>query len=92
MVWYALRYREWLTGRSLTLPVYRAGVRGQLTVTLGCCPPGSGGGGGLSLLRSPQPVPPCSRLLCWPGPCGPCAVHPSASHALSHTHWSGVLV
>ena len=28
MVWYALRYREWLAGRSLTLPVFRAGVKG----------------------------------------------------------------
>ena len=46
MVWYALPYREWLAGRSLTLPVFRAGVRGQLAVTLGCCTPGSGGGGG----------------------------------------------
>ena len=57
MVWYALRYREWLAGRSLTLPVFRAGVRGQLAVTLGCCPPGSGGGGVL-LLRSPPARPP----------------------------------
>ena len=46
MVWYALGYREWLAGRSLTLPVFRAGVRGQLAVTLGCCTPGFGGGGG----------------------------------------------
>ena len=91
-VWYALRYRERLAGRSLTLPVYRAGVRGQLAVTLGCCPPASGeGGGGMSLLHSPQPVPPCSRLLCWPGPSGPCAVRPSATHAQSHMHWLGVL-
>ena len=37
MVWCALRYREWLAGRSLTLPVFRAGVRGQIAVTLGCC-------------------------------------------------------
>ena len=44
MVWYALRYRGWLAGRSITLPVFRAAVRGQLAVTLGCCPPGSGGG------------------------------------------------
>ena len=29
MVWYALRYRERLAGRSLTLPVYRAGGRGR---------------------------------------------------------------
>ena len=47
MVWYGLRYRKWLAGRSLTLPVFRAGVRGQLAVTRGWCPPGSGGGGGL---------------------------------------------
>ena len=51
MVWYALRYREWLAGRPLTLPVFRAGVRGQLAATLGCCTPGSGGGGGGLLLR-----------------------------------------
>ena len=43
MVWYALRYREWLAGRSLTLPVFRAGVRGQQAVTL------KGGGGGQRL-------------------------------------------
>ena len=46
MVWCALRYWEWLAACSLTLPVFRAGVRGQLAVTLGCCPPGFGGGGG----------------------------------------------
>ena len=90
MVWYALRYREKLAGRSVTLGVYGAGVRGQLALTLGCCPPGSGGEG-RSLLRSFQPVHPCSRRLCWRGPCGPCAVRPSASHAKSHTHGSGVL-
>ena len=44
---------------SLTLPVFRAGVRGQLAVTLGCCPPGSGGGGGGGglLLHSPHQPP-----------------------------------
>ena len=41
MVWYALRYWEWLAGRSLTLPVFRAGVRGQHAMTWG--------GGGTSL-------------------------------------------
>ena len=93
MVWYALRYREWPAGRSLTLPVFMAGVRGQLAVTLGSCPPGSrGGGGGRCRCAHLQSVPPCSRLLCWPGPCGPCAVRPSATLALSHMHWSGVLV
>ena len=54
MVWYALRYREWLAGRSLTLHVFRAGVRSQLAVTLGCCPPGLWGGGGGLLLRTPH--------------------------------------
>ena len=62
MVWYALRYWEWLAGRSLTLPVFRAGVRGQLAVTLGCCTPGSGGvgggGGGLLLRTPPRPARP----------------------------------
>ena len=85
MVWYALRYREWLAGRSLTLPVFRAGVRGQLAVTLGCCPPGSWGGGGggcCCALPIDLPVPLCSCLLCWPGPCGPTAVRPCATHAL----------
>ena len=91
MVWYALRYREWLAGRSLTLPVFRAGVRGQPAVTLGCCTPGFGGGGGLrSPLRPARlpvllpPVPPpfpwslCCASLCQPKP--------------RHAHWSGVLV
>ena len=73
MVWCALRYQEWLAGRSLTLPVFRAGVRAQLAVTLGCCPPGSGGGGGGCCCAIPivLPVPPCSCLLCWRGPRGP---------------------
>ena len=65
MVWYALRYWERLAGRSLTLPVFRAGVRGQLAVTLGCCPPGFGGGGGgavaaLSPSTCPSPRAPAS--------------------------------
>ena len=63
MVWYALRYREWLAGRSLTLPVFRARVRGQLAVTLGCCPPDSWGGGGVvvaALTTSPSPRAPAS--------------------------------
>ena len=82
MVWYALRYREWLAGRSLTLPVFRAGVRGQLAVTLGCCPPGSWGGGCCYALpmcpaRPPVLLPPvlarslwslCSASLCHPCP------------------------
>ena len=57
MVWYALRYRERLAGRSLTLPVFRAGVRGQLAMTLGCWPPGSGGGGGAVAAHSPSTCP-----------------------------------
>ena len=77
MVWYSLRYREWLAGCSLTLPVFKAGIRGQLAVTLGCCTPGFGGG---EQLRSPllparplvllPPVPPpflwslCFASLC----------------------------
>ena len=82
MVWYALRYWEWLAGRSLTLPVFRAGVRGQLAVTLGCCTPGSGGGGGCSCaIPCVLPVPPCSCLLCCRCSCGPCAVRPCANQA-----------
>ena len=64
MVWYALRYREWLAGRSLTLPVFRAGVRGQLAVTLGCRTPGFGGGGVVAAL-SPSSYPsPRARASC----------------------------
>ena len=93
MVWYTLRYREWLAGRSLTLPVFRAGVRGQLAVTLGCRTPGFGGGGGCCcFLLIDLPVPPCSCLLCRHRSRGPCAVRPCANQAQSHAHWSGVLV
>ena len=58
MVRYALRYWEWLAGRSLTVPVFRAGVRGQLAMTPGCCPPGFwGGGGGVVAALSPSTCP-----------------------------------
>ena len=49
-----------------SLPVFRAGVRGQLAVTLGCCPPGFWGGGGegavaaLSPSTCPSPRAPAS--------------------------------
>ena len=48
MVWYGMPYgigSGWRAAPSPP-PVFRAGVRGQLAVTLGCCTPGSGGGGG----------------------------------------------
>ena len=93
MVWYALWYREWLAGRSLTLPVFRAGVRGQLAVTLGCCPPGSGGMGGAVAAQSPSTCPyPVLLAPVLPRSRGPCAVRPCATQALRHAHWSGVLV
>ena len=85
MVWYALRYQEWLAGRSLTLPVFRAGVRGQLAVTLGCYTPGSGGGGGL-LLRTPHRPARPPVLLPPVLPRGPCAVRPCANQAQRHAH------
>ena len=91
MVWYALRYREWLAGRSLTLPVFRAGVRGRGTQLLPSWLLG-GGGGCCCALPIDLPVPPCSCLLCWPGARGPCAVRPCATQALRHAHWLGVLV
>ena len=87
MVWYALRYRVCLAGRSLTLPVFRAGVRGQQAVTLGCCTPGSGVGGGCSCaIPCVLPVPPCSCRLCCRCSRGPCAVRPCANQAQSHAH------
>ena len=91
MVWYALRYREWLAGRSLTLPVFRAGVRGQLAVTLGRCSPGFGGGGGCAL-PFVLPVLPCSCLLCRRHSRGPCAVRPCANQTqdtrTGRAYWS----
>ena len=69
MVWYALRYREWLAGRSLTLPVFRARVRGRDTQLLPSWFWGGGGGGCCCALPIDLTVPPCSCLLCWPG-CG----------------------
>ena len=89
MVWYALRYREWLAGRSLTLPVFRAGVRGQLAVTRG--EGGSGPGGTSSLNKtyfnaSPDLAP---HLWCqnsWGG--GACDLRSCAPMACLSGLWS----
>ena len=87
MVWCALRCREWLVGRSLSLPVFSAGARGQQAVTFACCTPGSGGRGVVAAKSQVSCLPPpCSCRLCCPGPCGPCAVRPCANQAGSHAH------
>ena len=83
MVWWALRYREWLAGRSLTLPVFRAGVRGQQAVTLGCCTPGSGGGGGCSCAipggRAGPPAACAAAVPVVPVPCVPVPTKPKVT-------------